>query len=60
MNKVYSVLLCCLFVCLGCSDKSARYHLPTAPDYTQENAWYIIYAFHRYTRNSACLSSTPA
>lgn len=40
MNKVYSVLLCCLFVCLGCSDKSARYHLPTAPDYTQENAWY--------------------
>lgn len=41
MKKVCLVLVACLlFLGISCSDKSMQYQLPTAPDYTNANAWY--------------------
>ena len=40
MKQLSHILLTVILVCMGCSDKTAHYLMPSAPDYGEENAWY--------------------
>lgn len=38
MKQLSHILLTVILVCMGCSDKTAHYLMPSAPDYGEENA----------------------
>ena len=40
MKQLSHILLTVFLVCMWCSDKTAHYLMPSAPDYGEENAWY--------------------